>query len=126
MNLLKPMRLVLVVSAASALLAGCQFLSTTSKSVTSVLENLSDTASSTSGSSGSNKNAFVDTRFEAIRFEAARGEGENLDSLAQLLGETDREAFAQWMHANYARLFNDLAGPEELLARIEEFRHRSG
>jgi Protein of unknown function (DUF3015) len=124
---MKPMRLVPVVAAAAALLAGCQVLSTTTNSVTSALNSLSDTASSTSGSSGSgNKSAFVGTRFEAIRFEAARGEGENLDSLAQLLGEPDRAAFAQWMHANYARLFTGLAGPDELLARIEEYRGYRG
>jgi hypothetical protein len=115
------MRMGLLSGIAAALLAGCSMFSTTTNSITSAANSFSDAISSTSGSD-SKKSSFVDTRFAAIRAEAARGEGEHLDSLAVLLGVSDRREFARWMHGNYARLFTDLKDPQELLARIERYR----
>jgi PBP1b-binding outer membrane lipoprotein LpoB len=103
--------------------AGCSFFTTTTDSVTSAVNSVTDTISSTTGN-GKSASTFVDTRFAAIRFEAAKGEGEHLDSLAQLLGEQDRADFARFMQDNYAQLFTDLDTPQELLARIEQRRPR--
>ncbi|HHJ34996.1 MAG TPA: DUF3015 domain-containing protein [Gammaproteobacteria bacterium] len=64
-------------------------------------------------------NRFVDVRLASIQQEAARGEGENLDALAQLMGKTDRRAFSSWMHDNYNALFSDLEKPSQLISRIE-------
>ena len=80
----------------------------------------------TSSTTGDEKTAsFVESRFTAISTEAARGEGEHLDSLARLLGETDRADFARFMKERYADLFTGLEQPRELLTRIEQYRGRS-
>jgi hypothetical protein len=103
---------------------GCSMFTTTTDGVTSAFNSVTDTISSTTGSKSAG--AFVGTRFAAIRFEAAKGEGEHLDSLAQLLGETDRPAFARFMKDNYARLFEGLSEPQELVSRIELYRGARG
>lgn len=103
---------------------GCSAFTTTTDGVTSAFNSVTDTISSTTGSKSAG--AFVGTRFAAIRFEAAKGEGEHLDSLAQLLGESDRPAFARFMKDNYARLFEGLSEPQELVSRIELYRGARG
>ena len=65
-------------------------------------------------------NNFIDRRFEAIKNDAARGGGENIDALAQLLGEKNPDAFAQFMRVNYDKIFANLEQPEGLVARIHE------
>ena len=64
-------------------------------------------------------NRFVDVRIASIKKEAAAGQGENLDALAQLMGKEDKQAFSGWMQVNYDVLFNDLQQPKELISRIE-------
>ena len=86
----------------------------------------SQLSSSTSSPSKDDKSAFVDSRFAAIRYDAARGYGENLDTLATLLGEPDRAEFAHWMKAHFENLFVGLDRPSELLVRIEVLRGREG
>jgi len=107
----------------------------TTTAPTTTLETITDGLKSTSNAvtnvvssttPDSKKSAFVTDRYDAIRFEAAKGEGENIDSLATLLGENDRGDFAQWMKANYTPLFANLKEPKELLARIERRRHIDG
>ena len=64
-------------------------------------------------------NRFVDVRIASIKKEAAAGEGENLEALAQLMGKQDKQAFSGWMQVNYDALFNNLEQPNELISRIE-------
>ncbi len=64
-------------------------------------------------------NRFVDVRLASIQKEAAQGEGENLDALAELMGKKDKQAFSSWMNANYDELFNNLKQPSQLISRIE-------
>ena len=64
-------------------------------------------------------NKFVDLRFANIQKDAAQGDGENLDTLAKLMGKSDRKAFSTWVHNNYENLFSDLAEPSQLISRIE-------
>jgi hypothetical protein len=104
--------------------AGCSFFTTTTDSTTSAINSSTDTTSSTTDDSKQAEN-FVNTRFAAIRYEAARGEGEHLDSLAALLGEPDRAGFARLMKDNYAQLFNGLNEPRQLVSRIGQLRPRS-
>jgi hypothetical protein len=102
------------------LLGGCSVLQTVTNGVSSTVDGMTNvTSSSTSDQQSS---AFVETRFAAIRSEAARGAGEDLDSLAKLLGEPDRVAFARFMKERYTDLFTGLREPRELLARIHHFR----
>ncbi|HED33350.1 MAG TPA: DUF3015 domain-containing protein [Gammaproteobacteria bacterium] len=63
-------------------------------------------------------NSFVEQRYVAIREDAANGGGENLDALAHLLGKADRRAFAQFMQADFDRIFTDVDQPVDILARI--------
>jgi hypothetical protein len=86
---------------------------------------ITDVTSSTSGTLDTvtpdvSLNHFVDTRIASIQKEAAQGEGENLDALADLMGKQDKKAFSQWMHENYADLFNNLSEPTELVSRIRQ------
>ena len=64
-------------------------------------------------------NRFVDVRLASIQKEAAQGEGENLDALAELMGKKDKQAFSIWMHTNYDELFSGLEKPTQLISRIE-------
>ncbi len=65
---------------------------------------------------------FVDVRIASIKQEAATGQGESLQALAQLMGEPDSAAFSRLLQVNYDRLFNNLQQPSELIGRIESLR----
>lgn len=120
---------VLLVTGVALGLSACSAFTTTTDGVSAGFGSTTDATGSTTPDSksarGERPEAFVRHRFEAIRFEAARGQGENLDALAALLGEHDRAAFGQWMKRNYATLFADLRQPLDLLARIERGRGTS-
>lgn len=64
-------------------------------------------------------NDFVNKRYLAIRSEAARGEGENLEALAQLMGHPDSQLFSQTLKANFEQIFSQVTDPQEIIARIE-------
>ena len=116
-------RLGFVILGAGALLTGC-VTETTTDVLKSATGTVTGVLSSTSPDSA--KTAFVNDRFKAIRADAARGEGENVDALAAMLGEPDRKEFARWMQTNYAPLFTDLKKPDDLLTRIQSRRGSSG
>ncbi len=91
-----------------------------------------DGATSTSSSSegdGGNTQAhleqqrYVATQIDWIRRDAARGEGESLAALAELLNEQDSAEFSQWTQQNYALLFTNLDQPTDLLTRIRTLRN---
>ncbi len=67
-------------------------------------------------------NRFVDVRIASIKQEAAAGRGDNLQALAQLMGEPDSVAFSRLLQVNYDRLFNNLQQPSELIGRIESLQ----
>ena len=119
-------RQVLGLVVLSAFLGGCSMIGTTTNGVSSTVGSIGDATSSTTGAFKGGKSAFVESRFAAIRYDAARGYGENLDTLATLLGEPDRAEFARWMKVHYGELFMDLDTPSELLVRIEARRSREG
>lgn len=70
-------------------------------------------------------NRFVDVRIASIQKEAAAGEGENLEALAQLMGKSDKAAFSGWMQVHYDELFGTLEKPAELISRIEIIEKRT-
>ena len=85
---------------------------------------ITDVTSSTSGTLDTvtpdvTLNHFIDTRFASLQKEAAKGDGENLDALAELLGKDDKPAFSSWMHDNYDDLFTGLEQPNQLISRIQ-------
>ena len=81
------------------------FLSSTSSTLDSVTPDLS-------------LNKFVNVRIASLKKEAAAGEGENIEALAQLMGKEDKKAFSSWLQVNYDELFNELQQPSELISRI--------
>lgn len=86
---------------------------------------ITDFTSSTSGTLDTvtpdvTLNRFVDTRIASIQKEAAHGEGENLNALAELMGKTDKKAFSNFVHENYDALFDNLEQPGELISRIQQ------
>ncbi len=85
---------------------------------------ITDVTSSTSGTLDTvtpdiTLNRFVDVRLASIQKEAAHGEGENLDALAELMGKKDKQAFSSWIHENYDELFSNLEKPSQLISRME-------
>lgn len=85
---------------------------------------ITDVTSSTSGTLDTvtpdvTLNRFVDIRMASIQKEAAQGEGENLDALAQLMGKDDKQEFSLWMQTNYDALFTGLEQPSQLISRME-------
>lgn len=111
-----------LVSVSVAFLGGCTVINTVSEGVGSTVQGISAVTSSSTPDGESM--AFIETRFASIRAEASRGEGEHLDSLADLLGETDRVEFARFMKEYYSELFIGLEQPRELLVRIDYYRGR--
>lgn len=61
---------------------------------------------------------FAHSQRVALRREAATGGGENVDSLADLLGATDGHAFGQWMQSHYAALYPAHPAQANLVDRI--------
>lgn len=119
-DVIKAIRIGLLVSVTGAVVSGCSIINTVGDGLSSTVEGITDVTSSSTSDEASA--SFVETRFASIRTEAARGEGENLDSLAKLLGETDRADFARFMKERYGELFTGLQQPRELLARIDRYR----
>ncbi len=122
--MLKKSLRIVVPAIAVGLLAGCQMFTSTTDGISKLTYSTTDMVSSTSPGDNSAQ-SFVNTRYAAIRTEAAQGGGEHIDSLAILLNEPDRAAFARWMKDNYATLFTGTAGPQDLVKRIEDRRRAS-
>lgn len=66
-------------------------------------------------------NNFIDKRYDAIRKDAARGQGENIEALSQLMGEQDTATFASWMQKNYDHLFGHNQKPADLATKLEQY-----
>ena len=64
-------------------------------------------------------NEFVSKRYVAIRNEAARGSGENLNALAQLMGKKDKQVFAKDIKINFDEIFGNIKTPTDIIAKIE-------
>jgi|SRR5699024_11164330 len=116
---------------ATASLCGCAALTSTTHVSGKALGTLSDGLNASTQASVTRPDGvqyaqarvYVASQIPMIRREAATGGGDNIRALAALMGESDSQAFGQWMQANYARLFNNLDQPEMLVARIDELRH---
>ena len=67
-------------------------------------------------------NNFIDTRYAALQQDAARGAGENIDALAQLMGTRDSKQLAGWMQSHYGELFTAGQTSADLIARLEQYK----
>jgi len=101
---------VLIISAIVASLSACAAFTEVSSSTSSTSDAVTPDVT---------LNEFVNKRYVAIRHDAANGGGENLDALAQLLGEKNKQAFAEKMKLNFDRVFKDVDQPSDIIARIE-------
>ena len=66
-------------------------------------------------------NNFIDTRYAALQQDAARGAGENIDALAQLMGTQDSKQLAGWMQSHYGELFTVDQTAAELMVKLEQY-----
>lgn len=124
------LKIVIVFAAIS--LGGCSFLSTTTDTAAHISNAFVDgIAATTDGTTDLSKSgdseqaratAFVKSQLVFLRRDAAAGEGENLDTLASLLGEPDKQAFGRWMQAHYQNLFSVQRTPGELVSYITRQR----
>ncbi len=64
-------------------------------------------------------NEFVSKRYIAIRHEAAKGEGEHINALAQLMGNKDSSVFGSQLQTNFKQIFTNVDQPTDIIARIE-------
>ncbi len=78
-----------------------------------------DTANDVDARTHQARLAFVDSQMQMLRREAARGDGENLETLAYMMRADDTRAFERQLQANYSALFNrDASSADEWLARL--------
>lgn len=121
-----PLRKAAIIVAAASLMSGCSLITATTDATVDGIHATTNTTSSTSHSFDADARSravqFVRTDLDAIRVDAARGHGDEIDSLAYLLNEPDPAAFGRWMQAHYVELFVGLDKPEQLLTRIDRYR----
>lgn len=113
---------------AVTMLVGCSAISTTTDTTAAIGSGITNAVgASTNGTTNMSKSddaelvratAFVKSQMVFLRRDAAAGEGENLDTLASLMGEPDKQAFARWMQAHYQSLFDVQRSPEALVNYI--------
>lgn len=73
-----------------------------------------------------NQELFIENNYLSLIKEMAGGEGENLDTLAQLFGCTpDTHAvFADFTHKNFKSIMKDDTSPEQLLVEMKNHMAR--
>ncbi|HYW77114.1 MAG TPA: DUF3015 family protein [Gammaproteobacteria bacterium] len=130
MNRRMPLPVIVSLFAVLLALSGCSAVVSTTNAVADAAHQTTRMTSSTSDSfedAGYRHRAkrFVDTDIDAIRRQAARGYGDELDALAVLLHEPNRAAFPRWMQAHYADLFSNLQKPAQLLDRIHRLQRKT-
>ena len=108
---MKPIFKVLFLAGAMSTLAACTVTDITS-STSSTLDAVTPDVT---------MNRFIEKRYNAIRQDAATGSGENIEALAQIMGEKDSKAFASWMQVNYDQLFTEGTDKASLVAKLEQY-----
>jgi hypothetical protein len=103
----------IVFSTALSALIGCTAITDVTSSTSSTLDTVTPDIT---------LNNFIDKRYDAIRKDAAAGGGENIDALAQLMGQKDTAALASWMQENYEQIFSEIEQPSQLVSQIEAYK----
>ena len=126
------LRLGVLVLAGGAL-AGCSQITITSDTIvdgsariadatTNAVEGTSavttDTANDVDARTHAARREFVGSQMAMLQREAARGQGEHLETLAYLMHADDTDAFQSEMQANYQSLFSGEADAEQWLTRL--------
>ena len=107
----------LSVLVAAGLFSGCGITLNAVETVSDSVQTITDITSSTSGALTGDDTAeqFVANNFDTLSAQAARGGGNAVDTLAELLDEPDGDEFARWLQMDYDQVF---AEPETTLQRI--------
>ena len=77
-----------------------------------------DTANDVDARTHAARREFVGSQMAMIKREAARGQGENLETLAYMMQADDTQAFEQQVQANYQTLFATDADADQWLSRL--------
>lgn len=109
--------------ASAVTLGGCGMVtSTTDATVDTTHATTNSTSHSYNWADNHRATRFVNTDIDAIREQAARGYGDELDTLATLLHDPHQAEFSLWMQRHYTVLFSGLKRPADLLERIHRLR----
>ena len=118
---------------AGTALAGCSQITITSDTIVNGASQIADaTTNAVQGTSNVTTNTandvdarthaarreFVGSQMAMIKREAARGQGENLETLAYMMHAEDTQAFEQQVQANYQALFASDADADQWLTRL--------
>lgn len=66
--------------------------------------------------------AYVSAEMSQLRREAARGGGEHIDALAELMGGSDRRPLGAWMQQHYTSLFATPKSPAAFVQALQSTR----
>lgn len=98
---------------ATVALSGCGVILNGVETLSDTVQTLTDITSTTSGALGDEEDSaseFVANNYDTLSEEAARGGGQSVEALAELLGEQDSDEFARWLQMHYDEVFSDAAG----------------
>lgn len=113
----------IVISAAAALaLGGCGL---SNKNLTTIGSTAATTAVTTHENNKDDlarARRFAKSQKVALRRDAARGEGEVVETFASLLHERNLREFSAWMQSNYALLYTDAPDQRDLVTRVVALR----
>lgn len=112
--------------------AGCSQITVTSDTVVNGTSRLADAttnaarATSDATTNASNSYAqshdarrkFVTSQYDMLKREAARGEGEDLDTLAYMMSAQNKQAFSAELQSHYASLFSGQQNADAFLSRL--------
>jgi len=101
---------LLTLSALAVLMTACTGITDVTSSTSSTVDTVTPDVT---------VNEFVSKRYVAIRNEAAKGAGENLNALAQLMGKKDSRVFAKNIQINFDKIFGNVKTPTDIIAKIE-------
>jgi len=107
---MKKITRLLALSALAASMTACTGITDVTSSTSSTVDTVTPDVT---------LNEFVTKRYVAIRNEAAKGSGENLNALAQLMGKKDSHEFAKNIKTNFDYIFADVKTPIDIIAKIE-------
>ena len=121
-----------VLAVAGAATAGCSQITVTSDTIVNGTSRIANaTTNAVRGTSDATTNAtnnyaqshdarrkFVASQYAMLKSEAARGQGEDLDTLAYMMDAQDKQAFSQTVQAHYASLFSGEQNADAFLSRL--------
>ncbi|WP_348762015.1 DUF3015 family protein [uncultured Salinisphaera sp.] len=122
-----------VVLGAGLAMTGCSQITVTSDTIVNGTAQIADATTNavqqtSNGTTNASRSAFaqnhdarrkfVDSQYDMLKNEAARGHGEDLNALAYMMRADDKQAFAARIQQNYAALFDGQPTADAFLTRL--------